>query len=239
MWGILKNDYYTNTKMFRTTILLLLGISIPFYLKVSASVLEDSVILLLLNAGYFFLSFIMFIIMGTLINSIMKENEQTIWQMYLATTITGRKGYIAQKYILSMVFYFITGAYAWFVNEVAYQINGVCVSKSFILLFVIFFVFQAALELPCMLRFGTVYGGYIKIILMFAVIFGIIIYGLYGNIKLFSMENQDKIFDWTLRLIGEGLNGPTAKKGILIAGIATTVFYGASYALSLATRKKL
>ena len=110
MWGILKNDYYTNTKMFRTTILLLLGISIPFYLKVSASVLEDSVILLLLNAGYFFISFIMFIIMGTLINSIIKENEQTIWQMYLATTITGRKGYIAQKYILSMVFYFITGA---------------------------------------------------------------------------------------------------------------------------------
>lgn len=238
MWGILKNDFYTSKKTICTTIITLLLHTALFCIKIPSSALEEMVTVLLLNAGYFFLSFMIFIVFGNLLTSILSQNEQAGWQTFVATTKTGRKGYITQKYIFAIVMYGFAALYVIFVNEIAYKINGVHVRTTFVVLFLIFFVFQATLELPCMLRFGTVYGGYIKIVLMLTALFGVIIYGLYGDVQIFNEQNQEKMLDWALHIMREGLNGPTAKKGLLIAGIVTAILYGVSYEIALLTRKK-
>lgn len=238
MWGILKNDCYTSKKEMAATGIGLILASVLFMIKIPSSAMEDLVIALLLNFGYAFLSFTIFIGYGSLITSMILKNENPTWQSFLGTTKLGQKGYITQKYIFSIVVYMIASGHALLINSIANKINGVSVSRSFVLLFFLFFIVQAALELPCLLRFGAMYGSYIKIGLSMMVFFGVIIYGLYGNNPIFSEKNQDKMIDWALRIVSEGLNGPTAKKGFLIAGIVTVVLYGVSYEVSILTRKK-
>ena len=238
MWGILKNDCYTSKKELAVTCIGLIFTSALFMIKIPPSAMEDLVIALLLNFGYVFLSFIIFIEYGSLITSMILKNENPTWQSFIGTTKLGQKGYITQKYNFSVVLYVIAAGHALLINSIANKINGVSVSRSFIFLFFLFFVVQAAFELPCLLRFGAMYGNYIKIGLVMTIFFGLIIYGLYGNNPIFSEKNQDKMIDWALRIVSEGLNGPTAKRGLLIAGIVTVVLYGVSYEVSILTRKK-
>lgn len=238
MWGILRNDYYTCKKEAMISLISIIVYGLLICIKVPSAALEEALVVSLLNACYFFLTYTLFIFFGTLIGTVIRKNEQPMWKNLVATTKLGQKGYITQRYIFAVAVYVLAWAYARILNIITYKVNGVQVSKSFINAFFVFFVFQAIFELPCMLRFGTVFGTYIKIIFGFAIIFGLIIYGLYGNVPIFSEKNQDKMFEWVFRMVSEGLNGPTAKKAIAIWTVVTAVLYAVSYKVALLTRKR-
>lgn len=184
MSGILLNDLYVNKKMIwlRSGIVFCLGVL--FLIPIKEEILEDNLLLFsILYPLVGILSLVFALICANqTIHEAISEDEKTDWQNFLLSVPSGVRGLVWMKYVETFVIYIGICLLHVVLFQVVEWMTGISIPKTIILLCGCFFFLQSALELPLMFRLGSRYGNYIKMGMGFALVFGVILYLLYGPI---------------------------------------------------------
>lgn len=236
MWGIIKNDIFVNRKSIIFRIIIMLLASVVFVIPFSETMMEDMVVRMILNCLCFVLALGIFICLGGLVSALIQEDEKTEWKAYVSTTKAGDKGRITEKYIMSVLTFVVALLYILLINIAAEKINGIAIDEWLIMGVFFFFIIQSAVELPFMLRFGSKYGMLVKQCVLFALIFGVIVYFLYGPIPSF-LSDQDKVVEWVLKIFG-GTATSQLHRAVEIEMAAGVGLYIVSYLVAIVFRKR-
>ena len=170
-------------------------------------------------------------------NTLFISDEKRVWANFSISLPTSVKGQVKAKYI----YLFLINSVALFITSIPDAVIG-CISGEFSgagsfigQMIFMFLIFKYSIEIPFTLRFGTKAGSYIMTAGYIVLSFGLIIYGLFGDISFF-MENE--FMDVFVKTI-EFLTSDTASIiGLGIFSWVVLILYIVSYKISCKVYKK-
>ena len=170
-------------------------------------------------------------------NNLFISDEKRVWANFSISLPTSVKGQVKAKYI----YLFLINSIALFITSIPDAVIGY-ISGEFSgagsvigqMIFMIL-ILKYSIEIPFTLRFGTKAGSYIMTAGYVVLSFGLIIYGLFGDISFF-MENE--FMDVFVKTI-EFLKSDTASIiGLGIFSWVVLILYIVSYKISCKVYKK-
>ena len=170
-------------------------------------------------------------------NNLFISDEKRVWANFSISLPTSVKGQVKAKYI----YLFLINSIALFITSIPDAVIGY-ISGEFSgagsligqMIFMIL-ILKYSVEIPFTLRFGTKAGSYIMTAGYVVLSFGLIIYGLFGDISFF-MENE--FMDVFVKTI-EFLTSDTASIiGLGIFSWVVLILYIVSYKISCKVYKK-
>lgn len=170
-------------------------------------------------------------------NNLFISDEKRVWANFSISLPTSVKGQVKAKYIylflINSIALFITSIPDAVIGYISGEFSGVgSVIGQMIFMFLIL---KYSIEIPFTLRFGTKAGSYIMTAGYVVLSFGLIIYGLFGDISFF-MENE--FMDVFVKTI-EFLKSDTASIiGLGIFSWVVLILYIISYKISCKVYKK-
>ena len=196
MFGLFYKDISVMKKEFMLMGVAILFFSIPRFLPF-LDMMEDA------NTGTdihteiliqiiipFIVSLCVFGVISSVQSSIFAHDEKKLWNYYMISTPLGGNAQVLSKYYLTFALSF-TG-YLWGIvcDTVSTLLTGIYVDTSvFYMSFFFIQIVLRALELPFIIGFGEKHGRTYKTVLLTAIIFILIIYGLFGKLpESFSLE---------------------------------------------------
>jgi hypothetical protein len=183
------------------------------------------------------LTIILFGAMNSYYNNLFISDEKRVWANFSISLPTSVKGQVKAKYI----YLFLINSIALFITSIPDAVIGY-ISGEFSgagsligQMIFMFLIFKYSIEIPFTLRFGTKMGSYIMTAGYIVLSFGLIIYGLFGDISFF-MENE--FMDVFVKTI-EFLTSDTASIiGLGIFSWVVLILYIVSYKISCKVYKK-
>lgn len=183
------------------------------------------------------LTLILFGAMNSYYNNLFISDEKRVWANFSISLPTSVKGQVKAKYI----YLFLINSIALFITSIPDAVIGY-ISGEFSgagsligQMIFMFLIFKYSIEIPFTLRFGTKAGSYIMTAGYIVLSFGLIIYGLFGDISFF-MENE--FMDVFVKTI-EFLTSDTASIiGLGIFSWVVLILYIISYKISCKVYKK-
>ena len=183
------------------------------------------------------LTIILFGATNSYYNNLFISDEKRVWANFSISLPTSVKGQVKAKYI----YLFLINSIALFITSipdaVIGYISGEFSGAGWIIgqMIFMFLILKYSIEIPFTLRFGTKAGSYIMTAGYIVLSFGLIIYGLFGDISFF-MENE--FMDVFVKTI-EFLTSDTAS--IISMGIfswVVLILYIVSYKISCKVYKE-
>ncbi len=158
---------------------------------------------------------------------IFEADEIKKWQAYIASTPDGIKNQIASKYVFNAVLSCSIVSILTIVYQAAGAANGTDVTMAEIILMQFLWIqlFIRALETPFIIRFGSKQGNLIRMILIGAISFGFIVYGLFGDLSVFGSLKD--FLEWVKDFLTKSNNYI-----LMLTPAVTWILYYISYRIS-------
>jgi len=138
---------------------------------------------------------ILFMILNSMQGEMFKKDERRIWANYAVSLPTSVVGQVKVKYyyffIINSIALFVTQCNEWIIKAVYKESSGLGGSIAFMFFMLYLVIF--AIDMPFIFRFGRAFGGYVKTILMLALIFIVMLYALFGDISMFLGEDEIEV----------------------------------------------
>ncbi len=167
------------------------------------------------------------ITLGMFEQGMFNADELRRWQSYIASTPDGIRNHITSKYIFNISLSFITMTILLLTYGAAGAIGDFDIRASEVVLMLAIWtqIFITAIETPFIIRFGSKYGNYIRMILIALVTFAFIVYGLFGDVSVFG--SLEDFLKWANDFINKDSNYVI----MLMPSVVLAIYY-ISYRLS-------
>lgn len=202
MWGLIKKNLIVNKKNLLISLMfyIIFGVLfvIPFNKMIEKKYPDDYDILVLVMEIILFLAMlIVFIRESEIVGYLIKSDENVGWNYFVASTPLLERGEIMVKYIINFAFMLFTVGFFYIMLKIANAVNGYGENMiKLMIMLAVFFLIQASLEIPLSIRFGSKYGRYIKMLLLYIILIAFVMYGLYGKLPdSFNVEGLIKFSD--------------------------------------------
>ncbi len=172
---------------------------------------------------------VLFFLLGMFQSKLFEVDEYKKWCHFIASTPKRGTGQVREKYVFLLLLSGGMLGWCFLLQNILNLIydSDLDVEKLYCMLF-FFQVFMNALEIPFLFCFGSKFGELYKAFVFFLVLFGVIIYALFGDLSQFG--SIDTFFDWLLQLAsGDGNALGTFQK--VFPPISVLLYY-LSYRLS-------
>lgn len=203
MWGLVLKDFYISKKTIIFNYLYCVAgfILIAFCSKMP-SLSEDidkqtaSFLLTILIA---IIELALFMGCSNMIISFIKEDEKMQWQNYIVSSPIIIKKQVLTKYLEILTMYGLAYVITVIGCAIVKMMSGITINNKMALYMALFVAFQTAIELPIVFKIGSRYVNYFKIGFLFTIVYGVVLYLLYG--KLPDILSIDSAIDFFSRII--------------------------------------
>ena len=232
MWGLILKDFYIHRKNWLLSLVVILVLSIPYFIPLSSLNPDCATLLKLLQFAD--IIFIYFCI-GDVQTSLFSADERKAWANYIISSPSTTRGQISSKYCES--FFLSIFCALWCSGLLYLQATLSNTDTSFILVILLFFVqfLLRTLEFPFLIRFGSRHGIYYKIIFLLLIGMILLIYALYGDISM--LPSFEEVISLSLKIFSNSEDVFTFKFWGVFALISFGGF-GISYLLSCGLYQK-
>lgn len=121
------------------------------------------------------------------------ENDETKkWLSFIGSAENGVRKQIGSKYLFNLIFMISVFTYLELIFELAAAMTGINADIFFMALQLMMFfqMVYRAVESPFMVAFGSKYGNTIRMIVMLILVFGFIVYALFGDLSIFGSTEE-------------------------------------------------
>ncbi len=121
------------------------------------------------------------------------ENDETKkWLSFIASSENGVRKQIGSKYLFNFFLMVSVFTYLELLFELAAAMTGInadmyCMALQLMMFFQMIY---RAVESPFMVAFGSKYGNTIRMIVMLVLVFGFIVYSLFGDLSIFGSTEE-------------------------------------------------
>ncbi len=232
MWGLIYKDLVSNKK----NLLLCYGCTVfygimfmffPFIVGDEAEGMEQA------NQVFSAIVIILAYVMTgeAFQGSIFLNDEHKKWAYYISSTPYGAVGQVQAKYWVILVTTFATNLLCIFIDSIFGVVHIGTGSQIFLIyIATAILLFLRAIEIPFIIRYGSKQGIWVKSIFFFVLVFGAIVYALFGDLSYFG--STDDFWEWYFSIInGEGISDGLMLFIGIFPLVTMALFYG-SYKLS-------
>ena len=121
------------------------------------------------------------------------ENDETKkWLSFIGSAEDGVRKQIGSKYLFNLILMISVFTYLELIFELAVAMTGINADIFFMALQLMMFfqMVYRAVESPFMVAFGSKYGNTIRMIVMLILVFGFIVYALFGDLSIFGSTEE-------------------------------------------------
>ena len=185
MFGLVYKELVTRKKQ----LLILLPIAALFALLVIAdAATKDEYIGVMLM-----LAAVCIILVSGMFEQGSFENDETKkWLSFIGSAENGVRKQIGSKYLFNLFLMISVFTYLELLFELAAAMTGINADIFFMALQLMMFfqMVYRAVESPFMVAFGSKYGNTIRMIVMLILVFGFIVYALFGDLSIFGSTEE-------------------------------------------------
>ncbi|MBQ2800761.1 MAG: ABC-2 transporter permease [Lachnospiraceae bacterium] len=232
MRGLILKDFYINKKNWFLSLVVVLVLSIPYFIPLTSLHPDQATLLKLLQIADIIFIYLCF---GDAQTSVFSGDERKVWANYIMSSPSTARGQVRSKYCESVFLSVFCALWCICLLNLQDALSDTDTSlKLVILLFFLQFILRA-LEFPFFIRFGSRHGNYYKLGLLLLIGFLLLIYGLYGDISM--LPSFEEMISWSSKVFSKTGNVFTFRFWAVLAGI-TFLLFGASYCLSCKLYRK-
>ncbi len=121
------------------------------------------------------------------------ENDETKkWLSFIGSAEDGVRKQIGSKYLFNLILMISVFTYLELIFELAVAMTGINADIFFMALQLMMFfqMVYRAVESPFMVAFGSRYGNTMRMIVMLILVFGFIVYALFGDLSIFGSTEE-------------------------------------------------
>jgi hypothetical protein len=232
MWGLILKDFYINKKNWLLTLMVVLVLSIPYFIPLTSLNPDQASLLKLLQIADIIFIYLCF---GDAQTSVFSGDERKVWANYVMSSPSTARGQVRSKYYESVFLSVFCALWCICLLNIQDALSDTDTSlKLVILLFFLQFLLRA-LEFPFFIRFGSRHGNYYKLGFLLLVGFLLLIYGLYGDISM--MPSFEEMISWSSKVFSTTGTVFTFRFWAMLSVISLVLFWG-SYWLSCRLYRK-
>ena len=185
MFGLLYKELVTRKKQ----LLIMLPIAALFTIMVvyDAAINDEYIGVMLM------LSAVCVILVSGMFEQGSFENDETKkWLSFIASSEDGVRKQIGSKYLFNLFFMISVFTYLELLFELAASMTGINADIFFMALQLMMFfqMIYRAIESPFIVAFASKYGNNIRMIVMLILVFGFIVYALFGDLSIFGSTEE-------------------------------------------------
>lgn len=224
MWGLMLKDFYVHRKNLLVSFVVLLILSIPYFIPSNLLNLDQSTLVKLIQTADILFIYLCF---GDAQTSLFSGDERKEWANYIVSSPCTGKGQVLSKYYESALLSFLCALWCIFLLTIQDALSGTETSiLAVIFLFYLQFLLRAV-EFPFFVRFGSKYGNYYKLGLVLFSGLLLLIYGLYGDIS--NLPSFDIMITWISKLTTKDISKYFLGFFGIFPWISLLLFYGSYY----------
>ncbi len=232
MRGLILKDFYINKKNWLLSLVVVLVLSIPYFIPLASLNPDQATLLKLLQIADIIFIYLCF---GDAQTSVFSCDEKKVWANYIMSSPSTARGQVRSKYYESVFLSFFCALWCICLLKIQDALSDT--DTSLVLVILLFFVqfLLRALEFPFFIRFGSKHGTYYKLEIFLLVGFLLLIYGLYGDISM--LPSFEEMISWSSKVFSNTGNIFSFKFWGVLFGISFGLFWG-SYFLSCRLYRK-
>ena len=185
MFGLVYKELVTRKKQ----LLILLPIAALFTIIViaDAATKDEYIGVMLMLAAVCII-----LISGTFEQGSFENDETKKWLSFISSAEDGVRKQIGSKYLFNLILMISVFTYLELIFELAAAMTGINADIFFMALQLMMFfqMVYRAVESPFMVAFGSKYGNTIRMIVMLILVFGFIVYALFGDLSIFGSTEE-------------------------------------------------
>ena len=185
MFGLVYKELVTRKKQ----LLILLPIAALFTIIViaDAATKDEYIGVMLMLAAVCII-----LVSGTFEQGSFENDETKKWLSFIGSAEDGVRKQIGSKYLFNLILMISVFTYLELIFELAAAMTGINADIFFMALQLMMFfqMFYRAVESPFMVAFGSKYGNTIRMIVMLILVFGFIVYALFGDLSIFGTTEE-------------------------------------------------
>ena len=185
MFGLVYKELVTRKKQ----LLILLPIAALFTIMViaDAATKDEYVGVMMMLAAV-----CMILISGMFEQGSFENDETKKWLSFISSAEDGVRKQIGSKYLFNLILMISVFTYLELIFELAAAMTGINADIFFMALQLMMFfqMVYRAVESPFMVAFGSKYGNTIRMIVMLILVFGFIVYALFGDLSIFGSTEE-------------------------------------------------
>ena len=220
MFGLIYKELVTRKKQ----LLIMIPIAVLFTIMViaDAATKDENVGVMMMLAAVCII-----LISGMFEQGSFENDETKKWLSFIGSAEDGIRKQIGSKYMFNMFLMMSVFTYLELLFELATAITGINADMFFMALQLMIFIqiIYRAIESPFMVAFGSMYGNTIRMIVMLILVFGFIVYALFGDLSIFGSTEE------ILKRMEEFLSD-SGSYFILLMPICSLTLYYISYRIS-------
>lgn len=130
----------------------------------------------------------MYLVVGMMQQGIFEADEIKRWQYYITASPQMAEGHIRAKYVFVFLISIIFATYCIYLNPLSAAVHDLDYALPDVILLDLtcLQLLIRAIEMPFIVRFGSKYGNYFRMVIGFTTVFAVIVYGLFGDISMFG-----------------------------------------------------
>ena len=185
MFGLVYKELVTRKKQ----LLILLPIAALFTIMViaDAATNDEYVGVMIMLAAVCII-----LVSGTFEQGSFENDETKKWLSFISSAEDGVRKQIGSKYLFNLILMISVFTYLELIFELAAAMTGINADIFFMALQLMMFfqMVYRAVESPFMVAFGSKYGNTIRMIVMLILVFGFIVYALFGDLSIFGSTEE-------------------------------------------------
>ena len=185
MFGLVYKELVTRKKQ----LLILLPIAALFTIIViaDAATKDEYIGVMLMLAAVCII-----LVSGTFEQGSFENDETKKWLSFISSAEDGVRKQIGSKYLFNLILMISVFTYLELIFELAAAMTGINADIFFMALQLMMFfqMVYRAVESPFMVAFGSKYGNTIRMIVMLILVFGFIVYALFGDLSIFGSTEE-------------------------------------------------
>ena len=132
------------------------------------------------------------LVSGTFEQGSFENDETKKWLSFISSAEDGVRKQIGSKYLFNLILMISVFTYLELIFELAAAMTGINADIFFMALQLMMFfqMVYRAVESPFMVAFGSKYGNTIRMIVMLILVFGFIVYALFGDLSIFGSTEE-------------------------------------------------
>ena len=185
MFGLVYKDIITRKKQ----LLILLPVSVLFtFMVISNAVSHDEYIGVMLMLA----AVCIILVSGMIEESSFENDERKKWISFISSAENGIRKQIGSKYLFNLLLMITVYTYIDVLFQFAEAIAGINVAPFYMALQLMMYlqVIYRAIESPFIVAFGSKYGNTIRMVVLLLLVFGFIVYGLFGDMSIFGSKED-------------------------------------------------
>lgn len=185
MFGLVYKELITRKKQL---LILLPVVALFSFMVISAAFANEEYIGVMLMLA----AVCIILISGMIEESCFENDETKKWLSYIASVEDGIRKQIGSKYIFNLFIMITVSTYLEFLFQVAEALTGINADLFYMALQLMIFIqmIYRAIEMPFFVAFGSKYGNTVRMIFTVLLVFGFVVYGLFGDMSIFGSKEE-------------------------------------------------